>query len=78
MFGMRRLEKLWTSTCAGDPGVELASAEGVLVPMAFFAKIWKSYEVPFDKLVTVVAGVVPTPSLNTDHVPPLESLYWTI
>ena len=62
-------------TCAGAPGVALTSDEAEPLPMTFFAYTLKSYELSLDKLVTVVAGVVLMPSENTDHVPPLESLY---
>ncbi len=62
-------------TCAGAPGVALTSDEADPLPMTFFADTRKSYELLFDKPVTVVESPVPTPSANVDHMPPLVSLY---
>jgi hypothetical protein len=75
MLGFVVSGKLSMMTCAGSPGVALTVALGELCPTLFTALTRKSYDVRFERLVTVAVVFVLVPSANTDHVPPVVSLY---
>lgn len=62
-------------TCAGAPGDAVTVDEGSPSPVEFSAITRKSYELSFERPVTVADSAVLVPLLNTDHVPLVLSLY---
>ena len=51
---------------------EVDAVEYGLSPAIFFAATWKVYAVPLVSPVTVAEVLVPVPSLNVVHVPPVH------
>src|SRR5665213_1680709 len=72
-----------TDVMVGDVGTpigvtELEGADAAPDPAVFTASTWNTYAVPSVRPVTVVDGVVETPSAKVVHVVGLEAwAYWT-